>query len=299
VYKLRKRRYRMELKPESLKSIISNSKLTKKEISIAEYVLSNLKETCQATSMELADRLNVSNATIIRFSKKIGFSGYSQFQKYLREQWYERSMAISGDITIPSERLKLSYDKVKPSDLLNDNLKILENNISSISEKNTVDEFHKTVEAIITAKRVFILGSRARVGIIEIMGLFLNQIIDNVVTNNTNSYTPFDTLASCNGEDCVIIFSFPRYSEVDLAAAKMAKESGAKVVIITDKATSSLANLADVLLLVSVDSIAFFNSYAPVLFLVELICTYVSKAVNPSEEKLERINKHISQFGMY
>lgn len=283
-----------------LKSIISNSDLTKKEDLIADYILNNLTDACLITSTELANRLNVSNATIIRFARKIGFTGYSEFQKYLREQCYEGSLAISDDVTIPSERLKLSYDKVKEADLLNDNLKILEKNISSISEKNSLAEINKATNYITDARRVFILGSRARVGITEIMGVFLNQIIDNIVVGSSNSFTPFDTLASCSKDDCVLIFSFPRYSELDLGAAKMATEANAKVIIITDKATAPIAQYADVLLLVSVDSNAFFNSYTPVLFLAELICSQVSRATMiKSKEKLERINKHISQFGMY
>ncbi len=285
---------------KSIKSIISNAKLTKKENEIAEYILSNLTDACLLTSIELAHKLEVSNATIIRFPKKLGFSGYSEFQKYLREYCYEGSLTISDDVTIPSERLKLSYDKVIESEFVKDNLKILENNIHSISNRNSIIEFNKVIKYIIEARRVYILGSRARSGLTEIMGLFLNQIIDNVVINNTNTFTPFDTLASCKDSDCVIIFSFPRYSEIDFAAAKMAKETEAKVVIITDKATAPIAHFADVLLLVSVDSNAFFNSYTPVLFLAELICTHVSNAVvNQGEEKLNRINDHISRFGMY
>lgn len=284
----------------SLKSIISNANLTKKEDLIADYILNNLTDACLITSTELANRLGLSNATIIRFSKKIGFAGYSDFQKYLREQCYEGSLAISDDVTIPSERLKLSYDKVKEADLLNDNLKILEKNISSISEKNSLAEINRATNFIIDARRVFILGSRARVGLTEIMGVFLNQIIDNIVVSNRNSFTPFDTLASCSMDDCVLIFSFPRYSELDLGAAKMAKEANAKVIIITDKATAPIAQYADVLLLVSVDSNAFFNSYTPVLFLAELICSQISRVkITSSKEKLERINKHISQFGLY
>ncbi|EMI12851.1 MurR/RpiR family transcriptional regulator [Bacillus sp. S2(2019)] len=290
----------MDVSQKSLKTMISNTKLTKKEEEIAEYILNNVREACLVTSIELAHRLKVSNATVVRFPKKLGFSGYSDFQKYLREQYYDKSLAISDDVTIPSERLKLSYDKVIQSDLLNDNLKILEKNIYSISEKNSSEEFNKAINYIIDARRVYILGSRARTGLTEIMGVFLNQIIDHVVINSQQSFTPFDSLASCSQDDCVLIFSFPRYSEVDFAAAKMAKEINAKVVIITDKATAPIAHFADVLLLVSVDSNAFFNSYTPVLFLAELICTHVSRAtVAHSEEKLERINKHISQFGMY
>ncbi|MFP3393597.1 hypothetical protein SB782_33020, partial [Brevibacillus sp. SIMBA_076] len=102
--------------------------------------------------------------------KKLGFSGYSEFQKYLREQYYEGSLAISDDVTVPSERLKLSYDKVIQSDLLDDNLKILEKNIYSISEKNSSAEFNKAIKYIIDARRVYILGSRARTGLTEIMG---------------------------------------------------------------------------------------------------------------------------------
>ncbi|MFM1654724.1 MurR/RpiR family transcriptional regulator [Brevibacillus sp. B_LB10_24] len=290
----------MDSSVKPLKSIISNSQLTKKEDLVAEYILDNLTDACFITSTELANRLHVSNATIIRFSRKLGFAGYSDFQKYLRELCYESSLAISDDVTIPSERLKLSYDKVKDADLLNDNLKILEKNIRSISEKNTLDELNKTTNYIINARRVYIIGSRARTGLTDIMGLLLNMIIDHVVINSSNSFTPFDTLANCREDDCVIILSFPRYSHVDFTAAKMASEAKAKVIIITDKATAPIAQFADVLLLVSVDSNAFYNSYTPVLFLTELICSHINRATGiQNKEKLERINTYISDLDMY
>lgn len=209
-------------------------------------------------------------------------------------------MAISDQVTVPTERLKLSYDKTPETNLLNDNLKILEKNILSISDQNSSEEFDKVIDYIIHARRVYLLGSRARVGLVETMGVFLNQVIDNIVVNGTNAFTPFDTLAYSNEDDCVLILSFPRYSDVDVAAVKMAKEAGSKIVAVTDKATSPVAQFADVLLLVSVDSNAFFNSYTPVLFLAELICMHVSRAaLTRSEENLDRINRHISQFGMY
>ena len=94
--------------------------------------------------------------------------------------------------------------------------------------------------------------------------------------------------------------SFPRYSEMDLLAAQMAYEAGAKIILITDKASSPLAQYATQLLTVSVDSNTFFNSYVGVMFTIELLCSFISKQMGYSTEaKLQLIDEYLSKVGLF
>jgi DNA-binding MurR/RpiR family transcriptional regulator len=87
---------------------------------------------------------------------------------------------------------------------------------------------------------------------------------------------------------------------MDLLAAQMAYEAGAKIVLITDKASSPLAKYATQLLTVSVDSNTFFNSYVAVLFTIELLCSFISKKMGYSTEaKLQLIDKYLSKVGLF
>ena len=109
-----------------------------------------------------------------------------------------------------------------------------------------------------------------------------------------------DHLSDITQEDCVIAVSFPRYSEMDKLALELAYDAGAKIVLITDKASSPLANYATQILTVSVDSNTFFNSFVAVVFTLELLCTFISKKMGHSPEaKLELIDKYLSKVGMF
>ena len=62
-----------------LQNLIISAQLTPKEKEVADYVLENLQKCCFMTSTELAGELNVSYSSVIRLTKTLGFSGFSEF----------------------------------------------------------------------------------------------------------------------------------------------------------------------------------------------------------------------------
>lgn len=98
----------------------------------------------------------------------------------------------------------------------------------------------------------------------------------------------------------MVAVSFPRYSEMDFLAVQMAYDAGAKIILITDKASAPLAQYATQLLTVSVESSTFFNSYVGVMFTIELLCSFISKKMGCSNEaKLELIDKYLAKVGLF
>ena len=54
---------------------------TRSQKIIADYLTENLNAIAFCTLEELAEKINVSTTTIIRFSRTLGYSGYSEMQK--------------------------------------------------------------------------------------------------------------------------------------------------------------------------------------------------------------------------
>lgn len=80
----------------------------------------------------------------------------------------------------------------------------------------------------------------------------------------------------------------------------MAKESGAKVILITDRITSPLAPNADLVLPVAVEGIGFTNSYVVPMCVSEMILLAVSKKMNAeSGERIKRIENYMERNKMY
>lgn len=75
-----------------LKEIILTANLTKTQKMIANYILENSSDACFMTSTEIAMKLGVSESSVIRFSRSLGFSGFMDFQKALRKDYQDKSI---------------------------------------------------------------------------------------------------------------------------------------------------------------------------------------------------------------
>ena len=160
--------------------------------------------------------------------------------------------------------------------------------------------FERAAGLITGSKRKFIVTSRANSCVGDMLLLLLKHLLPDVYETSHPALNVIDHLCDITENDCIVAVSFPRYSEMDLLAAQMAYEAGAKIVLITDKASSPLAKYATQLLTVSVDSNTFFNSYVAVLFTIELLCSFISKKMGYSTEaKLQLIDKYLSKVGLF
>ena len=90
---------------KDMKELLHSAHLTKTQKIIAEYVLDNASEACFMTSTEIALKLGVSESSVIRFSRTIGFDGFMDFQKALRKDYQDKVLSISSSITVPSQRI--------------------------------------------------------------------------------------------------------------------------------------------------------------------------------------------------
>ncbi|MDO4531855.1 MAG: MurR/RpiR family transcriptional regulator [Bacillota bacterium] len=284
---------------EELRARLMDVKLTKKEKLIAEFVLDHFAEACFITSTEIARRLNISDSSVIRFARTLGYGGFMEFQKAIRKTYADRINSVSESITVPSERLKVSIDKLGDDIVGSYFSNVIQNLQSSIQQNDGID-FERAAELIIGSRRKFIVTSRADSGIGDQMLLMLKHMLTDVYETSHPALNVIDHLSDIMAEDCVIAVSFPRYSQMDLLAMQMAYDAGAKIVLITDKDSSPLAQYATQVLTVSVDSNAFFNSYVAVTFTLELLCTFISKKMGHSPEaKLKRIDQYLSGVGLY
>lgn len=285
---------------EQLRAKMMGVKLTKKEKLISEFVLDNFAEVCFITSTEIANKLNVSDSSVIRFTRTLGYTGFMDFQKDIRKMYTERINSVSDNITIPSERLRLSIGRLDQSDIMESYFSNVLQNLKSCINNNDTLAFERAAGLIAGSKRKFIVTSRANSGVGDVLLLLLKHLLPDVYETSHAALNVIDHLCDITENDCIISVSFPRYSEMDVLAAQMAYDAGAKIVLLTDKASSPLAKYATQLLTVSVDSNTFFNSYVAVVFTAELLCSFISKEMGYSTEaKLQLIDKYISKVGLF
>lgn len=284
---------------KDIRELIHGAELTKTQKLIAGFILDNSADACFMTSTDIASRLGVSESSVIRFSRSLGFQGFMDFQKSLRKDYQNRVLSISSAITVPSQRIAKRATLDSTAEYMNRHFKNAVKNLEHVFSENIMDSFEKAADMIIESKRKYILATRGNSCLGNYFLLYLKHMVPNVETANSSSISPFDHICNIGKEDCLIIFSFPRYSSIDRLSAQMAHEANAKIIVITDKPSSLLAEYASVLLTVPVDTNTFFNSMIGPQFIAESLLDIISHKVRGIEKRLRKIDRYLDELGNY
>ena len=284
---------------KELRELINNAHLTKTQKIIAEYILDHASEACFMTSTEIAQTLGVSESSIIRFSRSLGFGGFMDFQKTLQKDYQDKVYSISSSITVPSQRMAHRSKTGTSSDHIHRHYKNAINNLESVFVNNSIAAFEEAADTIINSHYKYVIASRGNASLGEYFFLYLKHMLANVDTTASSVLSQVDHLCNISKDDCLIVFSFPRYSSLDEISVSMAKDAGSKIVVITDKPSALLAGYATTLLTVPVDSDTFFNSFVGAQFVAEILLDTISHKVKGIEKRLKKIDKNLEQIGNY
>lgn len=221
------------------------------------------------------------------------------FQKMLRKEYQDKVLSISSSITVPAQRVAKRAKLERNSDYINRHFKNAVQNLETLFTTNTLAAFEDAADVIVAGKRKYIAASRGNACLGDYFLLYLKHILPHVSSTNTAALSPIDHMCNITKEDCLIVFSFPRYSSLDRVTTEMAKEAGASIVVITDKPSALLAQYATVLITVPVDSNAFFNSLIGPQFVAEILLDTISHKVTGIEKRLKKIDKYLDKLGIY
>ena len=240
---------------------------------IANFILSSYDKAAFMTASRLGKTVNVSESTVVRFAAELGYDGYPAMQKALQEMIRNKLTAV--------QRIEVSNDRIGNHDILS---MVLQSDIEKIRmtlEEADREAFGRTVDTILDAKRIYILGVRSASAIASFLGFYFNLIFENVTLVNTASASEiFEQLLRVKKGDVVIGVSFPRYSKRTVKAMEFAHDRGASVVAITDSDTSPLAAIADHALLAKSDMASFVDSLVAPLSMVNALIVAVSRRKN-------------------
>ena len=164
---------------------------------------------------------------------------------------------------------------------------------------NPIQNFEKAADIIVSCKHKYIAATRGNICLADYFILYLKQMVPHVTMTTTTTMSPIDHMCNISHTDCLILFSFPRYSLQDKVTAEMAYNAKAEIILITDKPSSELAKYATVLLTVPVDSNTFFNSMIAPQFVSEALLETISHKAKGIEKRLVTIDKYLSKLGNY
>lgn len=209
--------------------------LSNKEKQIADYILNNPEIIMHSSINEVAAKINVAEATVFRFCKRMGFKGYQDMK-----------IALASE---PSTTIKDIHETIQEGDsektvaekVFRSNIRTLETTLSVIDSVN----FAAAVNAIITANRVEFLGNGGS-GIIALDAhhKFMRTGIPTIAYND--GHLQIMSLSQLTSKDVAVFISHTGASNDIIQALAIAKKRNVTTIGITTLAKSPLSQGVDI-----------------------------------------------------
>ncbi len=262
------------------------NKMSKGQKRIADYLLANYQQASFMTASALGQTVGVSESTVVRFATEFGFDGYPDFQDNLREMMKMRLTSV--------ERIEVANRQMGNNDVYDKVLSLDIERIRATIENGNREAFAGAVDAIISARKIYIVASRSAAALAEFLKYYFSIIFEDVkLLNNLGTSDLLQQLFRIDEKDLVIGISFPRYSKQTTLAMNYAFDSHASVIAITDSMLSPIAEHASHVLLAGSDMVSFVDSLVAPLSLINALIVAVSlkkeEEINRNFETLERL----------
>ena len=266
---------------------------SKSQRRIAQYICEAYDKAAFMTANKLGKTVGVSESTVVRFAVDLGFDGYPSMQKAMQDMVLNRLTSV--------QRIEVANDRIGDQDVIST---VIQSDIEKLRQTGeTVDRdaFQSAVDAVLTARRVYVIGVRSVAPLANFLGYYLNYMFNNVRTvTASGTGEMFEQIVGIGKEDAVIAFSFPRYSSATINAAQYCSNTGAKVIAITDNRQSPLAEHSEHVICAKSDMVSLVDSLvAPLSVVNALIVACAAKREKELHRTFETLEQIWDQYHVY
>lgn len=190
---------------------------------LAELVIDFPGELASYTASEIAIMAGVSNATVTRFVRRVGYPSYEAARQQVR---------IDGQTGAALYRVKLKPDD---SDHISAHERQAVLNLEQTLSKLSEAEIDDLAQTLTEAQRVLLVGTRVGRIFADYLCFQLSQLREFVSLAPPIGEMLGEALAGFGPADCILVFHMKRPNQQFFDMVKVIKRSGAKVLYITDE----------------------------------------------------------------
>lgn len=211
------------------------TELTQSEKTIADFLTLHSLEARSFTSYQLAQRLKVGQATIIRFSKKLGYSSF-------------REMLDDCSLDLTEEKVKEDITLQETTAATNRKIVNQYQEMAAMTfEVNSSETIDKAVDLLRNARKILVFGlGNSNLFAEYVSNQWLKMGLDSFCSSN--SHIIYSLLNQFTSEDVVFLISESGETSEVLKAAKIARHRHTKVISMTRISKNRLQSLSDIAL---------------------------------------------------
>jgi DNA-binding MurR/RpiR family transcriptional regulator len=266
--------------------------LTKSEKRIANYLRKNQEESAFLSAGEIADRLGLSEATLVRFARTLGFSSYPAMRTVLQDAFRRR--------VTHSARLRSRLDDLREAGDIFDRLVVSE--IDYLTQSlETIDRqsLNRAVEMIRSRKRIFVFGVGPSVSLVNLMEIRLGRFGWQVIPLTTAGREMLEPLVLMNDQDLLFVICFFDISGALQLILDYANEIKCPVIMLTDTLGSIIGDKGDVVLSAKRGPVSEFHSLVVPMTIINSLLLAVAQEergqVMDNLDKLDQMRERLKK----
>jgi DNA-binding MurR/RpiR family transcriptional regulator len=277
----------------SLQEVVSEAfpRLSPKQQRVARFLAANEVVAAFTPATELAQRLKVDPATVVRLTRSLGFQGYPDLQRHLRARFphhYPTLSAAAVTHSADNEHDLVSAAFAQDHENLRLGLQMLDR-----------QAFNAVVMAIAHAERILLFGGGVAMGVVSFLGSSLRTMGFSAHYAAADGLPLVQELVLLTPNDLAFGIGFYRYVGQTMKILERARELGVPRVVLTDSPLSPLVRLADHALCAPVESTSHRVSLAaPMSVANALVAACAARCPEQVGATLERLDKEYRAAGL-
>ena len=252
---------------------------------LGNYIIQKPSKAVFMTTRELAETCNISEATVTRFVSAIGYNGYTDFIRALRD-------FVNTGLTLP-DRADLQEDKGHGLEKFHHLVLEELNDLKYLYETIDVKKMEQVVDCIAENSCVYVTGSRLSYTFAYYLGWSLSKIRKGIRILKGSDSTTIDILSSAPDNSLVILIATTRYPNELINLSRLVRRLGHTLVVLTDSSISPVIQFASLSLVVPLKSIPFIgnpsNMLCVIKYIVQALASGEGESLQKHQEQLEQI----------
>jgi DNA-binding MurR/RpiR family transcriptional regulator len=257
--------------------------LTKSQQRIASYLLANYDEVAFLSMADLAERVDLSQATLVRFAKAVGYSGFRELRRCLQG-------LFRAEVT-PASRLRHKLGELASSQghVLDKVLAMEVQYLTEASQSVDTADFDRAVELLLNGQRVFVFASGPSGILADLAELRLRRLGILTISMTESGRHLLEKLQLLQQGDAVLVAGFHHLRPEMVTVLDHARAIGCRSILLTDTLGPALRDKPDVILAARRGPVSTFHSLTVPMSILNALILAVAMA--KPEESLAALNR--------
>jgi DNA-binding MurR/RpiR family transcriptional regulator len=239
---------------------------------LGHYLQNDSTALLHSNVTELAQAVGVSNSTVVRFAKSLGYKGFPEFKRDVQKEMRRKLRAADR---MEETFAALGGEENILAKLIQRDIQLLQETLQAAS----FSDFQKAAELILSARKVFLIGLNASMSLAYLLHFRLVRVKKDAhwifLTGGTSL---MEQLAFMEPADVLIAIDFLQVPREVQTALQHGKKVGVPILGITDFPSSPIAKAADVCLFAKRGLHTTVNSLTPAFSLINALAIAVGWA---------------------